>query len=58
MAQKTQKDAPPQGDQEMAQIMANIVERSQRLVSDFIARNASVEAPDMSESAHISDAFM
>jgi polyhydroxyalkanoate synthase subunit PhaC len=58
MAQKTQKDAPPQGDQEMAQIMANIAERSQRLVSDFIARNASGEAPDMSESAHISDAFM
>lgn len=56
MAQENQ-DSTEQA-QEMAAIMANIAERSQRLVSGFMARNASGEAMDMSDANHISAAFM
>jgi len=58
MAQQTKSQEPTEKSQEMAEIMANIAQRSQRLVSNFIARNASGEAFDMSEGAHISAAFM
>lgn len=56
MAQQTEDSA--EQAQEMALIMANIADRSQRLVSDFIARNASGEAMDLSDANHISAAFM
>jgi len=58
MAQPANSDEQTEKAQEMAEIMANIAQRSQRLVSNFIARNASGEGFDVSEGAHISAAFM
>ncbi|MEQ8510776.1 MAG: class I poly(R)-hydroxyalkanoic acid synthase [Rhodospirillaceae bacterium] len=58
MTKDRKNQTSTEADVDMAQTMASIAERSQRLVSDFIARNASGEAMDMSESAHIGAAFM
>ncbi len=58
MAQHAKNNEQTENAEEMAEIMANIAQRSQRLVSNFIARNASGEGIDMSEGAHISAAFM
>ena len=58
MAPQTQNDESAENGTEMAQIMASIAERSQRLVSDFIARNASGQAIDMSDAAQIGTAFL
>ena len=58
MAPQTQNDESADDGTEMAKIMANIADRSQRLVSDFIARNASGAPIDMSDSAQIGAAFM
>ena len=58
MAPQTQDDESAENGTEMAKIMANIADRSQRLVSDFIARNASGKAVDMSDSAQIGAAFL
>lgn len=58
MAPQTRNDESAPGTQEMAEIMANIAERSQRLVSYFIARNAYGKAIDISDAARIGAAFM
>ncbi len=57
MAPTTHTDESAADSQEMAEILANIAERSQRLVSDFIARNANGPAIDMSDTAQIGAAF-
>lgn len=49
---------PLERAQNFSRSMASIADRSQRLVSDFIARNASGDRMDMSEYAHIGTAFM
>lgn len=58
MAPQTRNDESTADPQEMAKTLANIADRSQRLVSDFIARNATGAAFDMGETAHISAAFL
>ena len=58
MAHPSENQDPSDKAQKLAQSMANIADRSQRLVTDFIARNASGGTADMNEHAHISSAFM
>lgn len=58
MAQNTENQGSSESAEKLAQSMASIADRSQRLISDFIARNSSGEAMDMSEHAHIGAAFM
>lgn len=58
MTHQSENQDPSEKAQKLAQSMASIADRSQRLVSDFIARNASGNAVDVSEYAHIGNAFM
>lgn len=58
MAPQTQDQESTKEAPEIVRIMASIADRSQKLVSGFIARDASGQALDMSDSAHIGAAFI
>lgn len=58
MTHPNENKDPSERAQKLAQSMASIADRSQRLVSDFIARNASGDGMAMGEYAHIGTAFM